>query len=130
MGAWDSGPFQNDSAGDWLDDAVAAGGAVAVERALRAAAASPPYLEVDEGSSAVAAVAVLVAALTGDPSDLPDDARELVDGWIPDPSLVPLAAAALDVVAGGHSELASLWGQDPDWRASIGRLRAALRPPS
>jgi len=128
MGAWSHGAFENDAALDWLATAKGDGLPETVEDALRSATAAS-YLEVDEGSSAVAAAMLVAAALDGDTENLPDDARALVRGWHTAPALRQLALGALDAASGPRSELASLWGEGPDasaWRVGIERLRARL----
>jgi hypothetical protein len=126
VGAWGHGIFENDAALDWLGDVERRGVEVAVTSAL-GLAASASYLEVDEGSAAVAAAALVAAAVDGDRSALPEDARGIGQGWIPDIETRHLALDALSAVLRPSSELASLWGEGgdaADWRASI----AALRP--
>lgn len=125
MGAWDSTPFGNDAALDWLGEAADGELDAAVSAALRAVMTGS-YLDADEGSAAVAAAALLAAALTGDTSALPEDAANLLPNWTPSASLRGVAAEALTAVLGPESELASLWGDSQDWRGSVERLRTRL----
>ncbi len=53
MGAWGSGPFENDDACDWLDELADSG--VAALRAALALADDAEYLEAPDGSVIVAA---------------------------------------------------------------------------
>lgn len=127
MGAWGSGPFDNDSAHDWLVDL----GDLDPESALLGAFEAIPeveYLEVDEGSAVVAAAAVLLAALRKDASALPEGAARLASGLTPTEELREMAVAALDRVAGEGSELAELWaeGGPEEWIAEIAAMREAL----
>ncbi|MEU9830986.1 DUF4259 domain-containing protein [Streptosporangium sp. NPDC048047] len=135
MGAWDSGPFDNDSAADWcgeLGDAAPEDRAEVVRRALLGAAESADYLEVDEGSAAVAAAAVVAAECCGGPpvtsAYAPGFLRE--GGGIGLPGdLVPLALRALDRALGEDSELWELWEEADGGRsllAEVEPLRAAL----
>jgi hypothetical protein len=126
MGAWGLGAFENDAARDWLAMAKRDGPADA--DALRSAIGMS-YLDVDEGSSTVAAATLVAAVLDGNAADLPDDARAVLRGWHPAPELRQLALGALDAACGRRSELASLWreGTDaPAWHAGVERLRRRL----
>lgn len=135
MGAWDSGPFDNDSAADRGKDLAEAAPderAGKVRQALLDAAECADYLEEREGARAVAAAAVVAAACCGGPSITssyaPDFLRE--DGRIGLPDdLVPLALRALDRVLGADSELWELWQESDGGRsllAQVEPLRAAL----
>ncbi len=126
MGAWGRGPFANDAALDWLARVRANPAALA---AAFEEACDAPYLEVDEGSSAVAAAAVLALAVDGDAADLDEPARELARTVRADAALRARAVAALDAVVAPTSELRSLWDDaaaGADWRESIARLRARI----
>jgi Domain of unknown function (DUF4259) len=126
MGAWSDKPFDNDSALDWLSAADDVG---ALESAFETAL-SASYLDVDDGSSAVAAAAVVAAAFDGNVSELPADARALAGDVKVDAKLRAHAVEALDRVLGPASELASLWGEggnDSDFRRGIEQLRARLQ---
>lgn len=130
MGAWDSGPFDNDDAADFateLDEADPNQRILLLREALQTA------LDVEDGDEdaqeeafprAVAAAAVLAATRvdTGtdssyapkflnsdDPMDVPED-------------LVELAVLALDRLADSDSEYAELFGE----AGTIETLRAAL----
>ncbi len=131
MGAWGHAVFDNDAALDWLADAASRGAAVVAAGAFEAA--DGDYLDVDAGSSLIAAAALVAAALDGDETDLPPSARALLQDGRAVADLANLgaqAAAGLRRVLLPSSELASLWksGQEGDaWRASIERLIARLR---
>jgi hypothetical protein len=128
MGAWGSGFFDNDAALDWVAVAKRGGTDAAVDGALRAATGAD-YLEVDDGSAAVAAAALVAAAVDGDVSAVPPKVRAVLDGLAPTAATCALAVDALAAVVGSSSELASLWGHEPAWRkaieALVGRVRAA-----
>ena len=76
MGAWGTGSFQNDSALDWYED-FRASGAIAVDAAL-SATVTEDYIEVDEGSAAIAAAEIVAACFGNAPSDVPSEFDELV----------------------------------------------------
>lgn len=73
MGAWGKGPFDNDSAHDWLLDAEDVEPDQAVLDALEAVQ-GVDYIEVDEGSAVVAAATILLAAMRREPLAGPEPA--------------------------------------------------------
>jgi hypothetical protein len=127
MGAWGHEPFANDAALDWLasaerDDAL-----------LRMAfdvACDSPYLEVDEGSSAVAAAAILAAAVDGNAAALPEAAQQLAQRIDADRSTRARAVDAVDAVLSESSELRALWdeGDGSAWRDCVAGIRARIAP--
>jgi Domain of unknown function (DUF4259) len=128
MGAWGSGPFENDDAGDWVYDLEGADDFALVRDALDVAGSR--YLDAGEGAAAVAAAVVVAAAF--DPTGV-DGVPEAVTAWLDDharhvdPGDRRLATAALDRVVGERSELAELWDEAPDgpaWREGIATLKA------
>jgi len=130
MGAWGSGPFQNDAALDWL--ARAKLDPQAVELAFERAT-GPGYLDVDDGASAVAAAAVVAAAVDGDDAGLAESGRAVARELRVDAELRSRAVAALDATLGPSSELRSLWDEGPAgarFRVAIAALRARLVPPA
>ena len=131
MGAWGTGPFDNDDAADFaasLDDLDPADKPEAIREALAEAAEEDDYLERDAGGAAVAAAA-LVAAQQPDGDqidsvygpkqgipDLPEDFRQL-------------AITALTRVVANDSELNELWTDSPDgetWFAMVTQLTEVL----
>jgi hypothetical protein len=133
MGAWDFGPFDNDSAADWcgdLQDAEPARRIELIRDALTEVLHEGEYLDTTEGSAAVAAAAVVASQL---PAGTP-----LTSAYAPDfltgggrleiPADLPaLALRALDRVAGDDSEWASLWEDGlPKALAALQPVRAAL----
>lgn len=127
MGAWGDGPFENDSALDWLSLAAERPGAL---DAAFDAALSADYLDVDDGSAAVAASALVAAAFDGDVSDLDDGARAVAGAIVADARLRTRAVEALDRVLAPKSELASLWGEGnggAGFRHRIEQLRTRLK---
>jgi hypothetical protein len=94
MGAWDIGPFDNDTAADFandLDDAAEHERIPLLRRALDAVIACDAYLDSDFGVEALAAVAIVA-------SDLPGGQEFTSDAYGPDEpipaDLYPLAARA------------------------------------
>ncbi len=129
MGAWGRGPFDNDSACDWLSVAEELDDADEAIRGALEVALDIDYLEVDEGSAVVAAASVLAAALgKATLEGAPDAANELVSRLDSPGRLRALAVRALDRVLGKSSELAALWaeGDGNEWREATRALRDAL----
>jgi Domain of unknown function (DUF4259) len=129
VGAWDSGPFDNDDAADFaaeLDDADPNERLVLIREALQSAI-DPADEDEEEAAQprAVAAAAVLAAGridpvpldssyapkflATGEPMDVPDD-------------LLELAVLALDRIAESDTEWAELFGEG----GTLDTLRDAL----
>lgn len=133
MGAWGSGPFENDDACDWLDELADSG--VAALRAALALADDAAYLEAPDGSVIVAAAEVVAQmGVDADDTDTDDDDAPdelvafLADCGPPPPALVAAARAALDRVTADESELRELW-QDAEggaWQAAIDDLKRRL----
>jgi hypothetical protein len=113
MGAWGTGPFENDGAMDWvwlLDDATDLEPLTAV---FDEVGSSDEYVEVDAGQSVVAGAAILLAVLDGRPEDLPDSAQPWAQRLITQPAAneIDPAVAALQRVRGDDSEIAELWAE-------------------
>jgi hypothetical protein len=111
MGAWDSGPFGNDDALDFLDYLAELTDAERVPRIRAALETGDGYLEGPEAFAAVAAAA-LVAVANGMP---PDDVLMSAEmHWaattVPaDDEIRAQARAALARVSGADSEWRELW---------------------
>ena len=112
MGAWGSGPFDNDDAADLLTELADMDAARRAQRVETALILPNGYLEVDSGSIAIAAAA-LVAASNGMPLDGPVEAQELIrSGTIPsDDQIRAHAHAALARVSTDESEWHELWAE-------------------
>jgi hypothetical protein len=132
VGAWGTGPFDNDDAADWayeLDEAIDLS---PVLQALAGATDGDGYLERPEGATALAAAAVLAATFDGDLRGLPEAVGEWVDGQ-PGMSTKGDARLALDAlvrVMSEDSELRELWEDSPDgreWAHGIELLRDRLQ---
>jgi hypothetical protein len=131
MGAWGTGPFDNDDAADFatsLDHLQPDLRVGAIRDALTVALEQTDYLDRDVGGAAVAAAA-LVAAQGG--NGLPIDCIHGPKQLIPELSsdLRPIAALALTRVLGECSELNELWIDSPDgeaWLHMVAQLTEAL----
>lgn len=133
MGAWGIGVYENDGAGDFLAELRDAAAprevlAYAVESGL-----NEDYLEVDEGTAALTAAAVIAAITTGvAPQDEPTAAATVAALSLSASDvapLIPVALEALDRVAAKDSELAELWDEvdkGDEWRATVDAVRTQL----
>ncbi|MFD4656755.1 DUF4259 domain-containing protein [Kitasatospora sp. NPDC058444] len=136
MGAWGTGPFDNDTAMDFadaLDEAAEGERETLVRTALiRTVPARGPleYLEYLDGTEAVAAAALVAAQCPGDaPIDPGYRPGQALPAFTTD--LRSLAVEALDRVVAESSELAELWDEAPGgtkWRQDVRRLRTVLAP--
>ena len=131
MGTWGLGPFENDTALDWVWE-LQEGGLEVLAGTLRRAAESDPneYLEAPDGDEAVAAAAVVAAARAGDEIAVPDE----VAAWLAehrggiDDTFADAARSALDRVVAPNSELRELFEEagEADWISRVTALRAQL----
>jgi hypothetical protein len=114
MGAWGSGPFENDDALDFLSSLVMAPPGERADQVRAALALPDGYVEIDEASEAVAAAA-LIAAARGMSVTAPGEIAELIQsGTIPSDHLsCEQAQAALTRVNAEGSEWRSLWEESP-----------------
>jgi len=135
MGAWGTGPFDNDTAADWcgdLHDADPSDRLQIIRAALAEAADEVDYLDASDAEVAVAAAAVLAAGATPvDSAYAPAflSEGEQVEGVTPD--LVDLALRALDRVVADESEWRALWldsDQGTAMMSTVQQLRQALSP--
>ncbi|MEU7894486.1 DUF4259 domain-containing protein [Nonomuraea sp. NPDC049152] len=129
MGAWDVGPFDNDTAADWcgdLQDADASERPELIRRTLATVAGQEGYLDSDVACEAIAAAAI-VSAQRGGPAITSAYAPEFLRAGggveVPD-DVVALAVRALDRVAGDDSEWRELWEE-----ADAGDQAAAVFAP-
>lgn len=110
MGSWGSGPFENDSASDWVHELKAVTDDSVVRSAL--ALGDDEYLDNHEGSSAWAAAEVVAAALGRPHLDLPQE----VQHWVElNGSTVKKrrkkAGKALERILAHDSELHDMWDE-------------------
>lgn len=114
MGAWDTGPFDNDEAADWcneLHEAHPAARAHMIRHALTVAAAAS-HLEHTAACAAIAAAAIVASTLPrGEPitSVYAPDFLTAGGSVELDPGTADLAAAALDRVLDRNCEWGELW---------------------
>jgi hypothetical protein len=131
MGAWGEGPLQNDAALDWVTK-LEANGVAAVREALSTVASYSldDYLDVDDGSLAIAAAEV-VAAVFGprDRLKLPFAAWLEAHGKPLVEDDLTLARSAVQRVLAKNSELRGLWDDyddDSPWHRGIRDLLSRL----
>jgi len=134
MGAWATGPFDNDDAAAWaveLDDAEPADRAEMIRAALAEAADEEDYLKVSAAEVALAAAAVLATIQPGGPEFDSGFAPKFLQLGEPDAlpapqrlldELVPLALRALDRVVADESEWHDVWQDSGDLDAAITAL--------
>jgi hypothetical protein len=134
VGAWGTGPFENDDAADFvatLDDLDPDDRTDAIREALTEAAQQADYLERDAASEAIAAAAILAAQLPdAEPLDSARGPKEPIEP-LPD-ELRPIAVAALTRVLADESELNELWADSPDgeaWLTTVADLTDVLTRP-
>jgi hypothetical protein len=124
VGAWGTGPFDNDDASDWVYE-LEGGGIATVESALSEALAGGD-LVVPTDTNALAAGEVIAAALGHPAAGLREDIVELANGLAESVTADHAArarTAAERVLAG--SELAGLWSEsddDAEWRGTVDDL--------
>lgn len=132
-GAWDTGPFDNDDALDWVWELTDSDDLSVVEDALQSAIDTSDYLEAPMGSMAVAAAEV-VAALKGKPrAELPPEVSEWVKAreYVVKDDLAEAARKAVAEVKNAESsELAQLWSESDElaevWHADLRDLLQRL----
>lgn len=127
MGAWGPGAFDNDDGADWVEEFLGAADLAPAREALAATMDSDGWLEIPEGSRAVAAAAAVASSMDGDVRGLPDEVAEWLEyhpgaGALAD---ARLAIDALERVASVDSELREVWlaaANGPAWVEEIARL--------
>ena len=129
MGAWGVGPFDNDTAADWLAELEELGEA-AIRDALTAAAdpGDDAYIEIDAAAEALAAAEIVAASCGHAAPSLPAAALAWVGAHgVPPDDLVELALGAAKRV-GDASELRELWDEaaNPAWLTAVHDLRFRL----
>jgi hypothetical protein len=131
VGAWGSGPFENDDASDWVweleDDTD---GTVLVD-AFTEVLELPDdeYIEAPECSNAIAAAEIVVSARGSRTAGLPTEATAWLDAHaaVIDDRIAGLATAAVRRIA-ADSELKELWEEanDSSWAEGVASLQARL----
>jgi len=129
MGTWDTGPFDNDGAADFLDDAAAMPAPSIAEALLAVADAGPAaYLDVDVGQGAIAACELVALGFGyGNLHEASDAVRDLARTLGPNEDLRVLALRVIPRLRDReHSEIAELWEADPSFDAFLGELLERL----
>lgn len=123
MGAWGTGPFENDAAADLLADL--AEGEFDFDE-LREEAASG-YLEVDAGQIVLALVELVTAVEEGRrPDGVSDASLAFVSGFDPEARAALRELGAAVVSGSDDSELFELWEESGDLDEWLVPSRAAL----
>jgi hypothetical protein len=132
MGAWGTGNFENDDAGDWVVEFRTAPAEQKLHEAFAAVIGTTDYIECDLGGYALAA-AETVAAAKGKPCwDIPPELRTWAEANAPvaTPSLTAQALAATGRVTDREtSEIAQLRAEGAfyqEWLAVIEELKHRL----
>ncbi|WTW98256.1 DUF4259 domain-containing protein [Streptomycetaceae bacterium NBC_01309] len=129
------GPFDSDTAADYLSDLYSAEyhqRLGLIEAALRTGAdPSEGFLDSHEAVPAIVAAAIVAQFRAAEPGDIPEPLAFLAASGVPPipDSLIPLAVAALERILAPDSELNELWSATDQYRAwedTILTLRAAL----
>jgi hypothetical protein len=134
MGAWGTGVFDNDGAGDFLSalaDTEPDEREFIIREALEAATDADDYVEVDAAQEAIAAAAVIAAIHHNRPIADQDSGRSFATADLPPSTaeLRTLAVTALTRVTGTDSEWRELWEETDDFDtalATVNELRTAL----
>jgi len=135
MGAWNSDPFGNDTAGDWKYDLEQSDDLSFIEETLQTVIdVKDGYLEAPEAEAAIAAADTL-ARLKGK-FYMKDAYTESVDQWVeahkipPPKELIDLAIQAIDRILSEPSELLELWQDSEDfetWTMHIKSLKQRIQ---
>ena len=128
MGTWDSGPFDNDAAADFLSDLGSSPRAVATTLRRCIDAAPTDYLDVDDGQAAIAAAELVALGLGyGNLDAVSIEVRSIARRLGPHDDLRELAIKAIPRIRDRkHSEVASLWAHDPKFDERLLGLLARL----
>jgi hypothetical protein len=131
MGAWDTGPFDNDDASDWLYELAESSDTSVIASVLNTVAnIGDAYLEAPECSQALTA-AEIVAAFKGHPSEgIPENAKNWIENHqnLDVSELIPTSQMVVERIR-TNSELKELWEESeyaPKWHSSLEDLLARL----
>ena len=127
MGVWGIGPFDNDDAIDFAYELLASADLTPARAALAATTDTDGWLEVPEGSRALAAAAVVVAAFSGEVIRLPEDVAAWLEAHADAATLADarLAMDALLRIASQDSELREVrlaGAEAPAWVDQVSRM--------
>ncbi|ESQ76048.1 DUF4259 domain-containing protein [Asticcacaulis sp. AC402] len=131
MGAWSSGPFDNDDAVDFLMALENVPSWETVRAIFDAVLSHGDYVELPDGARAYAAAA-LVTVATGNSDISAQDIYMTLDAMGPPPEgLVTVAKRALRQITRGDSEIRELFldsGSYNNWLDTVAAVDAALNP--
>lgn len=130
MGAWGTGPFDNDGAGDFCWSVTDGGGLAALEDAFdHVLEADGEDLDAPAAEEAVAAAAIVARLKDGAPLNNELEAWIAKDRPVASGNLIVKARAALQRVTTAPSELLDLWQESddfPDFQAGVESLLRRL----
>ncbi|GAB17796.1 hypothetical protein GOEFS_039_00300 [Gordonia effusa NBRC 100432] len=126
MGAWGNGPFDNDDAGDWVDEfdeADAEGKLELLQETFQLERDSP--LKADQSYAVIAAAATVAALVPGGPSvDEAYGPQSLEDAdFVVSDVLRDAAREALSIVTAPETEWSELWAEVDGRDAALEQLR-------
>jgi ankyrin repeat protein len=131
MGAWNTKPFGNDTACDWLYQLVSATDFTVLESAINRVLRSETPEDSDACEKAIAAAAVVAASRRNPIRGLPSEAKQWLKehGLVASNSLVGTAVRAVGLIK-ERSELRELWWESPSfekWQKQMESLLLDLR---
>jgi hypothetical protein len=134
MGAWDIGVFGNDEAADWSFELQEAEDFEEFLADTFSLGEDEEYLEAPDGSSIVAAAAVVAASAGTIVKGFPADLKAWLEGKEAAlRGMSSVALAALKRVRAENSELKDLWEETEEfatWGETLDRVAAGLVKPS
>jgi hypothetical protein len=132
MGAWGTGPFDNDTACDWSYGLEESTDFSLIEETLsKVLSVGAGELEASDAEEALAALETL-AKLLGRGGQK-DSYTEAVDKWVkgikikPSSELLQKGLATLERIQSPPSELLELWEEDKEWKESLADLKKRLQ---
>src|SRR5690606_28014478 len=136
MGAWGAGVFEDDTALDFIEEAlIPHPDPRSVMRQALEAVLDADYVDYMAGHAVLVSAAAMRAAQTGQP--LEEDEQEEWTEWrkgladLDFTQLAPLAAKACRRVGSERSELGELWSENdelfPEWKSGVEALAATFR---
>ena len=128
MGAWGTGPFENDTAADWWAE-FEPGSVEGVFEVVLAAGKGGELVDAPVADEALAAITLVALAMDPAlPSEWgPGDVADLTTVLPNAHDLASLAAACVPIIA--RSESAELWEGDQDWWGILRKLAMAVGCP-
>lgn len=128
MGAWGTGAFENDTAGDFCWSVTDGGGLAALQDAFdHVLEAGDEDLEAPAAEEAIAAAAIVARLKDGAPLDDGLEAWIAKEKPVASPELVANARAALARIATAPSELLDLWQETDDFPEFKAGVESLLR---